>query len=526
MSVLLLSPALAQAKTIRADSLAQAEAASRPGDTIVLRRAAGPFDGGIKLKDGQRLIGLGKPTVTNTTDRLKGDAVRLADDTVVRGLRIEGARRGAIYGRNVTRATVRGNVVRDHNTSCAPGFHIPPFTAPSLVGGVGVPIPDGLSNAWAAIQLDSVRGRTVAFVKRNRILGSDCGDGIDVRASRTARMRVRIARNLVRELREGAGFDSILAIGLQTRDTARMRATIAGNRQAGLGNDEDFGAGPSGADSEGVFINPTGRSRLRATVVRNTYTHTPGRGGFSANGLEYVSMGSGSRSRVDVRDSTFTGTPGDVLELLALGTDSRLHLTLDRVVAGDSTGFAESGFGDTLIIPGNNGDCLLAASGGARNRVVADVRRSTLTNCANNGVTVGSSVANGTGPTTSLRATIADSQITGNQGANLRIGNLSELGELRVEVAGTDLSNASAATSSPGNLVVEELGTTDSVLIDVSASCLDGGPLAATLIGYPVTARNVWWGDPAGPAPGRVVGTSRLDASDPLAAAPAYCPRL
>ena len=151
------------------------------------------------------------------------------------------------------------------------------------------------------------------------------------------------------------------------------------------------------------------------------------------------------------------------------------------------------------------------------------MRRSTLTDCANNGVTVGSSVANGTGPTTSVHATIEDSVITGNQGANLRVGNLSALGELSVRVARTDLSNAQAATSSPGNLVTEELGTTDSALIEITGSCLDGGPLAATLIGYPVSARGVWWGDPAGPAPGRVIGTSAVDAADPLAAPPPHC---
>ncbi len=522
---MLIAPPAAEADTIRAKSLAQAEARSEPGDKIVLERRAEPYNGGIKLKDGQRLIGRGRPVVTNTTERLKGDAVRLADDTVVRGLRIERPRRGAIYGRNIERVTVRGNVVRDHNTGCSAGFLIPPFVVPSLVGGVGVPISDGLANAWAAIQLDTVRGRTVAFVKRNRILGSDCGDGIDIRASRTARMRVRIAGNLVRDLREDEAFESVLAIGLQTRDTARMRASIAGNRQAGLGNDEDAGVGPTGADSEGIFVNPTGRSHLRATVVGNTYTHTAGRGGFSANGLEYVSMGSGSVSRVDVRDSEFSGTPGDLLELLALGTDSRMHLTLDDVVARDSTGFGESGFGDTVVIPGNNGDCLLAASGGARNTVITEVRDSTLTNCANNGVTIGSSVANGTGPTTALHATIDDSVITHNKGANVRVGNLSALGELRVSVGDTDLSNAGASTSSPGNLVVEELGTTGSAAITVTGSCLDGGPLAATLIGYPVSARGNWWGDPAGPTPGRVIGTSALDAADPLSEPPGYCPR-
>lgn len=130
---------------------------------------------------------------------------------------------------------------------------------------------------------------------------------------------------------------------------------------------------------------------------------------------------------------------------LAGPADARtLHLTPDEVTARDSTGFGESGFGDTVIIPGNNGDCLLAASGGAGN-TVSERRR------AHDG------------------------------GASDRHG--------------------------------------------LRRHCLDGGPLAATLIGYPVTARGAWWGSPSGPAPGRVVGTAELEAAEPLRAPPAYCVR-
>jgi hypothetical protein len=239
---------------------------------------------------------------------------------------------------------------------------------------------------------------------------------------------------VVSELRQGPEFESILAFGLQTRGNGRLIAALDRNRQSGLGNDEDVAAGPEGADSEGVFINPTGPSKMMVTVTRNTYEQTPGRGGFSANGLEFVSMGDGARALVTVRESTFSGTPGDVLEQLALGTNAHLRLRLDRVEATRSTGHADSGSGDTVLIPGNNGDCLLSASGGAGNTVDLHVRRTTLSGCANNGLTFGSAVANGSGPTRALTADIADSEITGNRGGNLRIGNLSELDLLRIKV--------------------------------------------------------------------------------------------
>ncbi len=527
--------------------LVEVETASKPGDRIVVLRApgsAGALDGGIRLKRGQRLIGAGRsvatsraedraPRLTNTgTDRLNGDAVRLARGTTVRNLVIAGAQRGAVYGADVSRVVVAGNDISGFNASCAHGFHIPPFNVPTTVPGAGVPISEGLSNGWAGIMVDASHGRSRVTVRGNRVHDADCGDGIDVRASGDARVRALIRDNRIADLRQGEGLESILAIGLQTRERSHLVARVDRNSQSGLGNDEDAGTGPEGADSEGVFINPVGPSRLRASVTRNTYTHTPGRGGFSANGLEFVSMDDGARASVEVSDSTFSGPPGDVIEQLALGTNARLSLRLTDVVATASTGFAGSGSGDTVIIPGNNGDCLIAASGGAGNAVDLVLRDTTLTDCANNGLTLGSAVANGQGPTTELSADIAGSRITGNQAGNLRIGNLTQLGRLAVRVESTDLSDSQGTASTPANLTVEELGSTGEAVIDLGGGalgsaggvCLDGGSLAAAVIGYDVSAANAWWGDPAGPAPGRVVTAGgALDTASPLGSAPAGC---
>jgi hypothetical protein len=473
------------------------------------------------------------PRISNTTGvRHDGDAVALADGAVVENLVISGPFRGGIYGLDVKRATIRGNDISGHNRSCTPGFHIPPFNVPTTAPGVGVPISDGLHNGWAGIMLDASRGRGRVVIGRNKVHDGDCGDGIDVRVSGTASVHARIAGNDVRGLREGTDFESVLAIGLQTREGGQLVAHLARNRQSELGNDEDVGAGPTGADSEGLFFNPTGPSRMRVTVSRNTYTHTAGRGGFSANGLEFVSMGDGARAQVDVRDSSFSGTPGDVLEQLALGTNAHLGLRLERVVATKSTGFGGSGFGDTVLIPGNNGDCLIAASGGAGNTIDLRVRHSTLSDCANNGLTFGSAVANGAGPTTALLADIADSQITGNRGGNLRIGNLAGLDLLAIRVERTNLSDSHGTTSTPANLTAEDLGATSRATIDLGGgslgstgqNCLAGGNLAAALLRYDVDARANWWGQSGGPAPGRTIAVDgSLDAADALAAPPATC---
>jgi hypothetical protein len=527
--------------------LGAVERASRAGDRIVVLpapRSAGALDGGIALKLRQRLVGAGPavatgeigdraPRLTNTrVSRLDGDVVRLSSGSTVRNLVISGALRGAIYGLNVTRATVTGNDVSAYNRSCTRGFHIPPFNVPATAPGVGIPISDGLHNGWAGIMVDADRGTGRVSINRNRVHDADCGDGIDVRASGSAVLRARIGGNRVSELREGPDLESILAIGLQTRDHARMVAKLDDNSQSGLGNDEDAGVGPTGADSEGVFLNPTGPSSLRAVITRNRYTHAPGRGGFSANGLEFVSMGDGSRALVEVRDSSFSGPPGDVIEQLALGTNARLRMRLERVEATRSTGFGGSGLGDTVVIPGNNGDCLISASGGAGNTVDLIVRNSVLADCANNGLTLGSAVANGAGQTTEMRLVVSNSRITGNRGGNLRVGNLTDLGRLWVKVERTNLGGSHGTASTPGNLTVEELGRTAEAVIDLGGgplgssggNCLGGGTLAAAIVGYDVRAARNWWGRPGGPGLGRVVSAGGvLDAADPLAAPPSGC---
>ena len=519
-------------------SLAAAELVSRPRDTIVVLpspREVPPLDGGIALKPRQRLIGARSgptesPRISNTgADRHEGDAVVLADGVTVRGLEIAGAERGAIYGEDVSGVRIVGNDVSGHNTSCTEGFHIPPFEVPTTLPGVGLPISAGLKNGWAGIMVDASSGAGRVTISGNRVHDAACGDGIDIRLRGDARYRATITRNVVERLRQGPDFESVLAIGLQTRDSSQLLALLDRNVQVDLGDPAEPNVLVLGADSEGIFINPVGPSRLDVTVTRNTYVNARGAGGFSANGLEFVSMDDGARASVAVRDSRFLGTPGDVLEQIALGTNATLELTLDRVVASRSVGT-----GNTGVIPGNNGDCLLTGSGGAGNLLRLAVRHSVLTGCANNGLTVGSNVVTGDGPTAGLHVEVADSEITGNRGGNLVVGNNAGLSELTVKVDRTDLSDSRGQGSGRANVTVQELGRTARAAIDLGGgplgsgggNCIAGGTLAADVLGHAVSARWNWWGRPGGPAPGRAVALGgALTDSPALRAAPPSCYR-
>jgi hypothetical protein len=524
--------------------LARAERRSRPGDTIVVlpsSRSKPPLDGGIALKPRQRLVGAGKavrgrrplrrsPRITNTDpDSHSGDGVVLARRTTVRNLEIAGTVRGGIYGENVSHVRVVGNNVSGHNVSCAEGFHIPPFVVPTTVPGQGIPISAGLINGWAGIMVDASRGKRRVFIARNRVHHADCGDGIDVRASGDARVRARIERNAVTDLRQGEDFESLLAFGLQTRDTSRMSARLDRNRQVNLGNEGDPGVYVLGADSEGVFGNLDGASHLSLRISRNRYSNPKDLGGFSANGVEVVNMGDGATASATITDSRFSGTPGDILELLNFGADATMRMTLRRVTATRSTGM-----GNTVVIPGNNGDCLLVGNGAAGGDMSATVRDSVLTECSNNGITVGSNVVQGgNGPAERMALDVDRSEITGNRGSNLLAGAFNGLDRMAVKVQRSDLSDSEGGVGiGLANAAFEDLGNTTSSAIDLGGgalgsagqNCIAGGVLAANLVSYDVSAEHNWWGSPNGLAPGRSLAVGgTLDAQPFLSAPPPSC---
>jgi hypothetical protein len=107
-------------------TLEQVESASQPGDTIRVLPSMRPLDGGIQLKDGQRLIGLGdhvtksaasgpRPTITNASAmRYNGDAVRLANNNLVENIHIDGAARSGIFGVNAARPEIRGTLITNN----------------------------------------------------------------------------------------------------------------------------------------------------------------------------------------------------------------------------------------------------------------------------------------------------------------------------------------------------------------------------------------------------------------------------
>jgi hypothetical protein len=512
------------------NTLAAVEQSSAAGDTIIVLPSpidSAALDGGIALKVRQRLIGAGPavasaaplgsaPKITNSSSaRNSGDAVVLADGAEVANLVIVNSYRGGIYGLNVIGVNLHDNNVSGQNTSCTEGFFIPPFTAPTMFPGVAAPIASGLRNGWAGIMVDASRVAGALSIHGNFVHDASCGDGIDLRLSGTSVIQADLTHNVVENLAQGATFQSVLAMGMQTADQARLVANLDYNRQTNIGS--------ANADSEGVFAQLTGPSELIANVDHNTFSN--GIGGFSANGMEFVILGgNGSHGDMRISNSSFTDVTGDVFEEGNLGTDASMNLVLDNVIAARS-----NGMGNTTVLPFNNGDCLFAGMGGSGNTVTLSVRNSQLTDCVNNGLTLGSNPIPMGASNNVLSFDVQNSKITGNRNYNLRVLNLGALEHLSGKVENTDLRSSQGT-----NIAFDQQGSTTQSILDFGGGALGsaggncifgGGSSDATVSGFAVLAQHNWWGNAAGPAAGRatVSNGGRLDIAPVLSAPPMAC---
>src|SRR3954469_19749694 len=465
-------------------SLRAVQDASAPGDSIVVDPAPAdvpPLDGGIALKAGQHLQG-GGPPVTGTpkpaalpvltnsgSSHLDGDAIRLADATTVTNVVVRGAVRGGIYGLDSVGVAIAGNDLSGHNTSCTPGFLVQPFNVPTGVpfvgggaGGNGTLAPQ---NGWAAIMVDGSRAQGPVAIEGNVVHDGTCGDGIDVRAADTSDLSARVDRNVVTRLKQGpiknAETGSVLAIGMQARDPARLRVTQDGDTETDIGSD--------GADCEGQFANTSEAGVIEDTVSHNTFRH--GIGGFSCNGFEAIVSNGGGTIDVTLRDSTFEDNVGDMFEEGNLGAGSTMRWDMQNVIARHTT---ERGANPVFSaepganpIPFNLGDCMILGHNGGGNSTTFRMRDSVLEDC-NNGLTAlsGLAASNGEGLPQGLVVDIDHSRIAGNAKLGLQVLNSTPLHLLQARVADTEIT-----TSGSNGAAFDQAAsaTTDRAEIDLGA---------------------------------------------------------
>jgi hypothetical protein len=524
------------------DSLAAVARASGPGDEIIVvpaPRSVPPLDGGITLKPGQRLIGGGPqvaverlpdlaPRITNSSAAMNsGDAVVLADGVEVSNLVITRAFRGGIYGRNVSGARVWGNNLSGTNTSCTPGLYV------YFPGDLPL-----LANGWAAVMVDEARGIAWLSVRDNYIHDGVCDDGIDIRATGSARVAVRLTGNRLTRLAQGPKLRSVLAIGMQTRDAAVLAVDSAHDSETYIGSPQ--------ADCEGLFANQTG-GVLTWSIVYNTFAH--GIGGGSCNGAEFYTGTGSATTNVYIGHSTFEDDPGDMIEEdNGGGTGSVMNLTLEDVSVGHTsfpgTLASEPRFTNVQYMD-NLGRCMDQYSWGHRNVNNLRVIGSRLFDCYGDGIgsdvtggsyafgrpgAKGASMYLGDGVGDAVSIDVENTIIERTRQYALHFANHAAMADLAIRVEGSRLDGAAGAAV----LAVDQDGSTQHAEVDLGGgtpgsrgrNCIVGGAaLAAEVTGYDVLARSNWWGSAGRPLARQIsVTDGHLDTSLALRSLPASCP--
>jgi hypothetical protein len=518
------------------NSLAAVQAASQEGDTIIVLASplsTPPLDGGIALKTGQQLVGDGPqvtqadsplpsaPRITNASTANQGDAVTLADGTTVSNLVIVNTLRGAVYGNNVTNVSISGNDISGINTSCTNGLTIyyPPTS--------------GLQqqNGWASVMIDADAKVAQLTIKGNYIHDGLCMDGIDLRANGTSIVTASVSDNHITRLQQGPPpYTSVLAIGMQTRDTGTLNVTSDGNSQTYLGS--PFGGRPN-ANCEGLFSNQTG-GNLTWAIQGNTFAH--GIGGSSCNGLEIFAGNSESNATVTVTNSTFTDGPGDMIEQNNLGSGV-MSLTLDRVVVSHARLATQRppqpqvpavSFGNFT----SQGFCVSLFNSGPGSSSHFKMTNSELSDCDGDGVNAFfANVPNfGDGAEKLLTIDIDSSTISNVRQYGIKWISYAAVDEVDINVRNTvftEIGGASAlglfqATgSAPPTVASIDFGTAASL----GANCINPGTShSVETLGYTVSLVGNWWGSSSGAAPATLSTNGPvLDTSLPLASVPSTC---
>jgi hypothetical protein len=519
-------------------SLAAVASASKPGDEIIVLPAPltePPLDGGIALKPGQRLIGGGSPVggdrrliraarITNSSAKVNsGDAVVLADDVEVSNLVIVNAARGGIYGHNVSGVQILGNDLSGTNTSCTPGLYV--------YFPVQLPL---LANGWAAIMIDEDRGTAWVSVRKNYIHDGACNDGIDIRATGRAQVSARVSENRLTRLAQGRGLRSVLAIGMQTRDTAVLSVDSDYNSETYIGSPN--------ADCEGLFANQSGGS-LTWSIDHNTFAH--GIGGGSCNGAEFFTGTGIATTNLYIGHSTFAYDPGDMIEEdNGGGTSSVMNLTLEDVTVSHTSfpkALAPEPKLTNVQYMDNLGRCMDQYSWGHRNVNNLRIIDSRFSDCYGDGIgsdvtggvyTYGGALAKsgsmdlGDAEGDAVSIDVENSRIEGTRQYALHFANHAAMADVEIRVEKSRLSGAKGAAV----VAVDQDGSTQHADIDLGGkrsgspgrNCIVGGAsLLAEATGYDVVAKSNWWGRVGGPAARDVSVThGSLLTSPALATAP------
>ena len=345
------------------------------------------LDGGIALKPRQRLVGAGPPvrdagtaapSLTNTDPgRLDGDAVRLADrhDGPQPADRRHRARRDLRPRRHDARRSPATTSRPQHDLHAR--LPHPAVQRPDDRAGRRHP-----DQRRPAQRLGGDHGRRRARAREAHDHAATTSTTPTAATASTSapraprRSRATIAGNDVRELRAGrrprVGPRDRAADPRARRASSRASTTTA---RPGWATTRTSASGPSGADSEGDLRQPaSGPSSMRVDGhAQHLHAHARAAAASRPTASSSCRMGDGSRgARRGPRQHASPARPATSSSSSRSARTRACGCAWTASSRRGSTGFSGTGIGDTVVIPGNNADCLIAASGGAGNTVDLD----------------------------------------------------------------------------------------------------------------------------------------------------------
>ena len=270
-------------------SLETAEQISKPGDTIRILPSpvsSNPLVGGIILKEGQILEGLSennrRAQITNTqVNHHEGDAVKLANNSIVRNLHIVQSAGHAIVGRNVHGIAVENNWIQGGN-----GSDLTSVTTGATASLGVLEFPKGIISLFHSSNdsLDSenriINNTISGTASNNAKLFRLNGPGISIHTRGPTESTLYASNNKISDL--GAGFQRSGML-IDTQDNSQLSLTI-----------EDTTVSNAFSSSDGIILIAQNDSSISGAIRRYHYKGSSSPSGVGNNGLEVVTYSGGN----------------------------------------------------------------------------------------------------------------------------------------------------------------------------------------------------------------------------------------
>ena len=320
-------------------SLAEVEAASSLNDTIFVLPApldVAPLDGGIELKSGQQLIGLGDPGMArignSDSTRLLGDAIRVADNTLVENIIVDGAHRGGIVGFEVANVTINASTVTNFNASKTTDLTRPSYSNQAPVGGIH-------------LYQQTVGDFGTTSVVDSRVIHGP--EGIVMVHAGEARGTLWLEGNQLTDIDNIAPTPGSPAVvgGAGVRffqfEDSDVDATLKSTFIDRVGYGNLVAATSSNSDKINVFAEQ--RSQLDLTIDDYVVRNSTGLGNASSTGME-LAVGlrfedsDGVNLKVTVTDADIRNQHGAGIQLLDFGNNSDVSLEVRDSIIENTIG--------------------------------------------------------------------------------------------------------------------------------------------------------------------------------------------